>query len=219
MNDLLKKITAKLDALAIRERALVGITVLALIFISWDTLIRASFDTKTTKLTNEIDKANLDIINLNAQLESEKILQESEPNAKNRAAKAKLAFDLAKLNEELDQLTVGFIEPKLMIKILEELFSRSKDLELIRMENMGGTPLLGDDANNEKKNDNIVFRHGVVIEFKGKYLDTLKYLKAIENMPWRFYWGGLKYTVDEYPDAHVTITLYTLSLNEGWVGV
>ena len=99
------------------------------------------------------------------------------------------------------------------------MFSRNKGLELIRMQNLTASPLIDDKSNAEKDDDGgMVFRHGVVIEFK-EYLATLRYLKAIENMQWRFYWGGLNYTVDEYPNAHVTIVLYTLSLNEGWVGV
>lgn len=220
MSNLLMMTAIKLDTLAIHVRVLVTIAVLTLIFILWGSLFRSSIDQRVSLLKNEISKTEDEIVAMRVQLESARTSREQDPNAKNRAEKAKLAFELAKVNEELEQSTAGFIEPKMMTRIMEELFARSKDLELIGMENIVGSPLLGDEASVvTKNNDMAVFRHGLVIEFKGNYLDTLRYLKAIENMPWKFYWGGLKYTVDEYPVARVTITLFTVSLNREWMGI
>ena len=34
-----------------------------------------------------------------------------------------------------------------------------------------------------------------------------------------FYWTFLKYEVEEYPKAKITLQLSTLSLDEDWIGV
>ncbi|NOZ53973.1 MAG: hypothetical protein GXP08_12740 [Gammaproteobacteria bacterium] len=64
-----------------------------------------------------------------------------------------------------------------------------------------------------------IFRHGIEIEFYGDFKSTLSYLQAVEALPWRFYWDEVNYSVEEYPRALVKVTLYTLSLDRGWLGV
>ena len=64
-----------------------------------------------------------------------------------------------------------------------------------------------------------VYRHGVEIVFRGSYLATLDYLQSLQSLPWDFYWDGVQLQVEDYPKAQVRITVYTLSLKRGWIGV
>lgn len=64
-----------------------------------------------------------------------------------------------------------------------------------------------------------IYKHGVVLEFQGDYLSTVKYLQSLEALPWKFYWDGMAYKVQEYPKAQVTVNVFTLSLEKGWIGV
>jgi MSHA biogenesis protein MshJ len=48
---------------------------------------------------------------------------------------------------------------------------------------------------------------------------TLRYLQALEKLPWRFFWDSVSYQVMEYPDSVVRLELHTLSLSEDWIGV
>jgi MSHA biogenesis protein MshJ len=57
------------------------------------------------------------------------------------------------------------------------------------------------------------------MEIRGGYLSTLRYLEELEDLPWRFFWKSLNYEVLEYPEARVVLTVETLSLREGWIGV
>ena len=54
-----------------------------------------------------------------------------------------------------------------------------------------------------------------------KFYQTFQknFLKKIEQKSWHIEWGQLTYKVIEYPKAQVTITIYTLSDDEGWIGV
>jgi hypothetical protein len=118
MSNLLMMTAIKLDTLAIHVRVLVTIAVLTLIFILWGSLFRSSIDQRVSLLKNEISKTEDEIVAMRVQLESARTSREQDPNAKNRAEKAKLAFELAKVNEELEQSTAGFIEPKMMTRIM-----------------------------------------------------------------------------------------------------
>jgi MSHA biogenesis protein MshJ len=64
-----------------------------------------------------------------------------------------------------------------------------------------------------------VYRHGLRIELVGSYQNTLDYLGRLEALPWRLAWEALDIQVRDYPKTSVILTLYTLSFEEGWLGV
>ena len=64
-----------------------------------------------------------------------------------------------------------------------------------------------------------LYRHTLRIEFEGDYLATLRYLQAIEGLSRRLFWVGFEFEVRRYPKARVVLTVETLSLQKGWIGV
>ena len=59
-----------------------------------------------------------------------------------------------------------------------------------------------------------MFRHDMLMEFRGDYMSTLRYLEMMEDLSWKFVWDDLQYKVEEYPDALVTVRFHTLSSEE-----
>jgi len=64
-----------------------------------------------------------------------------------------------------------------------------------------------------------LYRHGLRATFEGGYLDILAYLRALEALPWRFLWDEVSLEVPRYPVARVTLTVYSLSLDDAWIGI
>jgi MSHA biogenesis protein MshJ len=64
-----------------------------------------------------------------------------------------------------------------------------------------------------------VYSHGVEIVVQGGYLEMLNYMNELEQMPWHVFWGNATLKVDEYPQATLTLTLYTMSLNRKWLNL
>ncbi len=64
-----------------------------------------------------------------------------------------------------------------------------------------------------------LYRHGVELTVEGGYADLLAYLEALETMPQRVLWGGVQLKVAEYPKAVLTLRLYTLSMDRGWLEI
>jgi MSHA biogenesis protein MshJ len=50
------------------------------------------------------------------------------------------------------------------------------------------------------------------LQLEGSYLATLRYLRALEDLPWKFFWEGVEYEVIEHPTARITLDLYTLGI-------
>lgn len=56
-----------------------------------------------------------------------------------------------------------------------------------------------------------VFRHGVEVSLKGNYLAMLPHLERLQRSASRLAWSDAKLEVSAYPEARLTLTLYTLS--------
>ncbi|MCK7577902.1 MAG: hypothetical protein MZV65_20440 [Chromatiales bacterium] len=64
-----------------------------------------------------------------------------------------------------------------------------------------------------------VYRHGLRLQVKGRYPDIVRYLHTLENLSWRVMWGEVSLEATNFPATHATLTIYTLSLDQGWIGV
>jgi len=64
-----------------------------------------------------------------------------------------------------------------------------------------------------------VYRHGVEIVVEGSYVDMQAYLTALEAMPWQLFWGKAELKADEYPHVTLSLTLYTMSLDNKWLNL
>jgi MSHA biogenesis protein MshJ len=67
------------------------------------------------------------------------------------------------------------------------------------------------------KPGSLLYRHGVEIAVRGSYLDMIDYMTALESLPTQLFWGGAKLEVEDYPTARLTLTMYTLSLDQKWL--
>jgi MSHA biogenesis protein MshJ len=63
----------------------------------------------------------------------------------------------------------------------------------------------------------LLYRHGVEVTVRGNYLDMVNYMEALESMPTQLFWGRAQLEVEEYPGARLTLTLYTLSMDQKWM--
>ncbi|WP_338761260.1 type II secretion system protein GspM [Massilia sp. METH4] len=65
----------------------------------------------------------------------------------------------------------------------------------------------------------LLYRHGVRIVLQGAYADMVAYMTALERLPARLYWGQATLDATEHDKATLTLTLYTLSLDNTWIAL
>ena len=66
---------------------------------------------------------------------------------------------------------------------------------------------------------NLVYKHGIELTVEGNYLDLLSYQARLEKLPWRMFFARTSVNSIDYPKVLMTVTLYTLSLEEAWLVV
>lgn len=210
----------KFDALNERERVSVMLlSVVAIVIIFLELII--------TPLNQKYDTAEKKIINLTTQtqqLDSQILILKSQknrdPDFQEKQKIRLLDEQITALNDQLKEKMQGLIEPQQMAKVLEVVLAQNTDLRLQRVQSLGAEPLSPIKAKEGEEPQSLgIYRHGLQIEFKGSYLSTLKYLKALDELPWNFYWDVLELDVEKYPISNIVITVHTLSFHEGWIGV
>jgi MSHA biogenesis protein MshJ len=127
---------------------------------------------------------------------------------------------LESINTQLASKSAGVIPPEVMVRVIHDVLVNQRGITLVSLQNRPVTTLLepaGAAAATLAPTGPYVHRVELVVD--GNYLDILAYLKALEALPWRFYWRSLELQTTAYPVNRVHIELSTLSLDKEWIGV
>ena len=212
----------KLNAMTLRERLIIFVTLLGAIIYVWYAIFMHPLTERKSLLQHQISGKQTQITRVEKRIEEVQQGKTLDPRARKRARIASLKFDIEKLNAHIKRTTGGMIDPAQMTKVLQRILTQNTNLSLVSVESLATKPLIDSADKKRKSNENStaqVYMHGVRLKFRGSYLDMLSYLKALERLPWRLFWGGINYDVKDYPEAYGTLDVYTLSLKEGWIGV
>lgn len=197
------------DALSLRERAAVLLMVIAVLVFLWYQLLMLPLQAVQTAKQEQITAQQARLAKVNEALTS--LL--TQPAGASAAERARLESELARLNDAIGTRTGELIGPQEMTRVLEEVLAKNTRLRLVEVKSLPPEPLFEDVAGGN------VYRHGVAITVQGSYLDTLGYLRALEALPWHFYWDSLDLHTVDYPANRTTLVVYTLSMEEGLLGV
>jgi MSHA biogenesis protein MshJ len=224
------KLQARFTVLQPREQLLItvvgAIVLLALCdWLFWTPLARST--AQTQKSIADLQAQYTKLQNQHAEV---KARLAEDPNAELQRNIDAVRTRITAQNKRLEELTVDLISPDKMTDVLSEVLSQRHELQLVALQNEPATYAFmpGEKVNKTPEEETaenanspvpvIVFRHGLTLQLKGRYFEIVNYLQALEQLPWHFYWQKLDYKVDKYPNAIVTLQVYTLSYRESWIG-
>lgn len=146
-----------------------------------------------------------------------------DPDSFAKQRQDELRRDIVAADAELALLYGQLIDPREMSLMLTSILQRDTTLELISLSNKPSELLLtaapDSDAAADTRAGIELFRHGMQMVFEGNYLDTVRYLQSLEGLQSNFFWERMEYSVIAYPKARITLDIYTLSTQRGWIGV
>jgi MSHA biogenesis protein MshJ len=214
----------RFEAFSLRERALISAAVLVLLYLLWDTALMSPEHLRQRQLIGEMYSLNQRMADMDTQIGSltQKLSAGGARQANRRIQDMRTT--LAGLAQQERALTVEFIQPRQMAGVLRQMLGAESGLTLIGLQSLGAEPLFPPQKDEAGKNtatagEPQIYKHGMRVTFEGDFFATVRYLQALEAMSWRFYWDDLDYQVEAYPQARVAITVHTLSLDQGWLGV
>ena len=213
LNQRLAPWLAKIDALSIRERALLIATAAVLIIAAWQVLLMDPIAQRAQQSEAELNGLK-DRISAAHQNVQEQILQIAGESGSERKRIASLQRRIDEINVTLGNYAAELVDPAEMAQVLEGILREQSQLTLVQIRNTSPELLTSDD----ELNPTTFYRHGLEIEVEGSYAACLAYLKQVEALPWRLYWQLLEIDVIDYPKNRIRLEVSTLSLDEEWIG-
>ncbi len=98
--------------------------------------------------------------------------------------------------------------------LLEGLLRRQPGVRLVGLRSLASEAVK---PQAESQRTLALYRHGIDIELEGSWADLHGYLRSIEQLPKRLFWGELTLRADKYPKVGLKLTLYTLSTESAWM--
>lgn len=213
ISEKLQHIAARIDSMELRERALMLITGVVVLFFLFDAFgLQPAFERQ--------ERSKLDIADWELQLQ---VLHERSGLLSGRAdndpmqQRDRLQAELAGLDNRLHKQLEGLLEPEQAVRVLEQVLAQEQNLKLRKVDAVS-RPLTGPEFG-EVDSEPVtgIGRYELQLQLEGSYLGTLRYLRALEALPWKFFWEAMDFEVVEYPNARVTLDIYTLGLFDGWL--
>jgi MSHA biogenesis protein MshJ len=225
MSDKLKKLMERIDSMSLRERGLLLGALVFVIYSAWNGLFMGPLTAHHNQVQGQLKQLRSDTALLSQQSEDISKRQSQDPDAETRTKLAGLRTEIAALDERIKARTQGLIDPAAMTSVLEDVLKNEPGLKLLSVQSLPASPLLDPDVHDASKpaqpNAGVpgIYRHGMTLVFEGSYMDALHYLRTLEALPWHLYWDNAAFKVSKYPLAQFTLTVHTIGLREGWIGV
>jgi len=217
-----KELRKLVDARTLRERVALILAVVVVIAYTWLVFV---FDVLDAGQEENARLINNTVNQINSELTRNQNIRDSytrDPNAFIRTRITALEQDLREVDSTLLNLYGELILPQQMAGVLTEILQGETTLRLISFENLEPESLMDDEEaqlqgfDDEQIN---VYRHGLRMVFEGDYLETIRFLRRVEGLYTSFFWDNLDFEVIEYPRASITLNIFTLSTQRGFIGV
>lgn len=222
----------RIDAFSLRERALIFVTILGALYFAAANLVFAPLGTEQDQLRRKLTNAREQIQLQERQIQ---IIAGGDTGESPHQTRMKaLREQLRATDEALARATTGLVSPKEMARLVEQMLVKNRRLVVTKVESLPPAPLFANSATGIGATASVpvatnttgasgvtagVYRHGMRIELTGRYLDIVDYLKSLEALPWKIFWGELTLQSETYPTSRLTLLIHTLSFQEGWIAI
>jgi MSHA biogenesis protein MshJ len=210
----------RVDALTLRERVLIFVAAMVVLFFGVGNLFIGPLYQSRKQIGTQLVAVTRETEAMETQIERLALASREDPDAAQRARIAELGDRLSQADRRLGAKTAGLVAPRDMARLVEQVLSHQRGVELVSIQSLPGELLL--DA---KRSEGSaagpglnLYRHGMVVQVQGTYMALLEYLKALEALPWRVFWGKVSLQVEHYPVSGLSVVIYTISREPGWIG-
>lgn len=230
----------RVDRMSLRERVLVFVVGVALVYVAWQTLLMDPITARGKASEQRVEAARTRLAQMNTATAN------GSPRLQALERRRALQQQLASLNEQLRDAAGGFVAPDRMADLLRDVLEKQRGLRLVSLRNLpvenlaalalpeataaaatGPTPGAVVDsapasgASNATEPDAAAgpFVHPVEVVVEGDFASIVAYLRALEALQWQVQWRRLDLAAGDYPNNRVRIEIGTLGLTRDWMTV
>ena len=146
-----------------------------------------------------------------------------DPDAETRRLIAQVSEENDALRGKLASTQAQLASPGKMTEMLRDLIAAQQGVELVSMHTAVPEDLLSRAMATDKSpaarpaTTSSLYRHAIELSVRGDYQALAGYLRRVESLPWKIELADMSLKAGQYPQATMTLTLYTLSLERTWL--
>jgi len=198
-----------------RDRTVLLAASLIAVLLAFEALAFGSARARLATVEARFDAVEQERRALETELETLDEQDALDPNAAVRRQLGLLGAEIAALDTKLGEQALQIIAPDEARLVLRDLIDNVAELDLRTMRTLTPEQLVNATADDLPA----LYRHGLVIDLEGEYLALLAYVRALEALPWRFYWLGMNVQAEAPGPRRFRLHIYTVSLRKEWIRV
>lgn len=211
----LQALAERINGLSLRERGLLFLAVLAAVFLAWDMAVMSPIDKRQQTTQDELERVRDRVANLNENIQSMVQDRQRDPNSELAGRRDALQQDVTALETRISELHSGVSSPDRAVRVLARLLADRPDLSVERLESLPSRPLVGGESGDGPG----IYVHRVKLVVESDFEGILEYMALIENLPEGVYWETVRLEVPAWPANRVEMVLYSLALDDSWLGL
>jgi MSHA biogenesis protein MshJ len=225
LSQLTDNLNRKWLALAPRERWLVLLASLALVYAFANILLIEPANQKNQRLKTQAQQAQQQLQDLSTQVAELAQSPSSQLHKAQQAQMQALQTDISNQQVKIAQLEASLVQPTQMPQVLKDLMRTHQHVKLVTMQTFKPTPYLQvnpvESASNQVNNvaQQALYKHAFSITLSGQYLDLLHYAEAMQQLSKQVLWDKASLSTTHYPENELTLQLYTISLDKTWLSI
>jgi len=217
----------KISTLQQRERWMVFLAGLAIIYFVLDTFLVSPTQKRHALFTAQVAQSRLELEALQQQIHTLKATPLQDVNAGNQAKITRLNATILDQTLALQAVKEALVSPMLMPEMLENLMRRHAEIRLVNMKTLPPINFIRADAPTTtgpmqaqptgQANEIGVYQHGLELTLSGHYMALMRYAESLQGLSQQVWWDKAELVTKDYPESELTVTVYTLSLDKTWL--
>lgn len=192
--------------MSLRERGLVFVAAAVLLVMLAHALALQPLLRQQRAYLERIKQGESQIQSLNEALLKKTLADRDHPLVAKRQKLEELERRLAESETKLTERRKLEMTPAQLANSLRDALGGGASVQLSALRVTPATPVEGSGAASGQ-----FYRHGVEIELAGPYLDLLRYMEKLEQLPWKLQWSGIDLRTTAYPEVVLRATLFAVS--------
>jgi MSHA biogenesis protein MshJ len=243
-----QKLSLRIDAMSLRERALIFVMAAVILVVLVNALLLDPQFARQKQMSQKINAEQARIVAIQTDIQQKIQARRADPDQALRQQLERLRQQSGQLRGALEDTRKALVAPEKMPALLEAILRRDGRLQLVSLTTLpvadlaepvtAGAKIAGANPGHDaptaaaaagltgtaagasaSTGSGSIYRHGVELTVAGTYPDMLHYMAQLEAMPWQLYWGKADLQVEAWPQARLTLTLFTLSLDKKWINL
>ena len=211
----LKRIAERINGLSLRERALLLLAVFAVIFLVWDFSSMQALGQRQEAVRTELQNVRERVTDLTQNIQQLAAQRGRDPNRELASEREALQAEIDNLETRLADRHGGIATSKESVSVLAALLARRAGVEIVELENLppgrlesaAGNPVPG------------LFVHRVRVVIESDFEGIRGYLEQTATLPRGVFWESLNLSVEQWPTNRIELMLYSVTLDDRWLGV